>query len=54
MFLVGLCLGASKGSTSSGSGFEVSKKTDHGFNSHSTDWEKPGIEPATPGLQGIG
>ena len=21
--------------------------------SHPTDWEKPGIEPATPGLQGI-
>ena len=22
--------------------------------SHPTDWEKPGIEPATPGLQAIG
>ena len=22
--------------------------------SHPTDWEKPGIEPATPGLQDIG
>ena len=22
--------------------------------SHRTDWEKPGIEPATPGLQDIG
>ena len=25
----------------------------HGLKSHPTDWEKPGIEPATPGLQGI-
>ena len=25
-----------------------------GLKSHPTDWEKPGIEPATPGLQGIG
>ena len=24
------------------------------FKSHPTDWEKPRIEPATPGLQGIG
>ena len=26
----------------------------HSLNSHPTDWEKPGIEPATPDLQGIG
>ena len=26
----------------------------HGLKSHPTDWEKPGIEPATPGLQDIG
>ena len=26
----------------------------HGLKSHLTDWEKPGIEPATPGLQDIG
>ena len=26
----------------------------HGLKSHPTKWEKPGIEPATPGLQGIG
>ena len=25
-----------------------------GLKSHPTDWEKPGIEPATPGLQDIG
>ena len=26
----------------------------HSLKSHLTDWEKPGIEPATPGLQDIG
>ena len=26
----------------------------HGLKFHPTDWEKPGIEPATPGLQDIG
>ena len=26
----------------------------NGFKSHPTDWEKPGIKPATPGLQDIG
>ena len=26
----------------------------HSFKSHLIDWEKLGIEPATPGLQGIG
>ena len=26
----------------------------HGSKSHPTDWEKLGIEPATPGLQDIG
>ena len=26
----------------------------HGIKSHPTDWEKPGIKPATPGLQDIG
>ena len=26
----------------------------HGLKSHLTDWEKPGINPATPGLQDIG
>ena len=34
--------------------FKVSQKTGHSFESHPTDWEKPGIEPATPGLEGIG
>ena len=53
MFFVVLCPGAPEGSTGSGSGFKASRKTGHGFKSHPTDWEKPGIEPATPGLQGI-
>ena len=53
MFFVVLCPGAPEGSTGSGSGFKASQKTGHGFKSHPTDWEKPGIEPATPGLQGI-
>ena len=26
----------------------------HSLKSHRTDWEKPGIKPATPGLQDIG
>ena len=30
------------------------RRRDNGLKSHPTDWEKPGIEPATPGLQGIG
>ena len=29
------------------------RRRDNGLKSHPTDWEKPGIEPATPGLQGI-
>ena len=30
------------------------RKQDHGFMPHPTDWDKPGIKPGTPGLQGIG
>ena len=30
------------------------RRRGHGLKSHSTDWEKSGIEPATPGLQDIG
>ena len=30
------------------------KRRVNGLKSHPTDWEKPGIEPATPGLQDIG
>ena len=30
------------------------RRRGNGLESHPTDWEKPGIEPATPGLQDIG
>ena len=30
------------------------RRPDNSFKSHLTDWEKPGIEPAIPGLQDIG
>ena len=38
----------------SGSGFKCLRRRGNGLKSHPTDWEKPGIEPATPGLQDIG
>ena len=43
-----------KAQTGSGSGFKASQKTGNGLKSHPTDWEKPGNEPASPGLQDIG
>ena len=30
------------------------RRRSHGLKSHPTDWEKPGIKPAIPGLQDIG
>ena len=30
------------------------RRRGNGLKSHPTDWEKPGVEPATPGLQNIG
>ena len=54
MFFVVECPGALGGSTGSGSGFKPSQKKGHGFKSHPMDWKKPGIEPATLGLQCIG
>ena len=30
------------------------RRQGHSLKSHPTDWEKPGIEPVTLGLQGIG
>ena len=39
--------------TSSGSGFKCLRIQGDGLKSHPTDWEKPGFEPATPGLQDI-
>ena len=29
------------------------RRRDNSLKSHPTDWEKPGIEPATPGLQDV-
>ena len=49
-----LCPGTPEGSTGSCSGFKASQKTGQQLQSHQTDWEKPGIEPATHGLQDIG
>ena len=54
MLLVVLCPGTPEGSTGSSSGFKASQKTGQRLKSHPTEWEKPGIEPATPGLQDIG
>ena len=50
MLLVVQCPGTIEGSNGSGFGFKVSQKTDNALTSQSTDWEKPGIEPVTPGL----
>ena len=30
------------------------RRRGNGLKSHPTDWEKPGIEPANPGLQDLG
>ena len=50
MLFVVLCPGTPEGSTSRGSGFKASQKTGQRLKV----WEKPGIKPATPGLQDIG
>ena len=34
--------------------FKRLRRRDKGLKSHPTDWEKRGIDPATPGLQDIG
>ena len=49
-----LCPGAPEGSVGSGFGLKHLRSQDNGLKSHPTDWEKPGIKPATPGLQDIG
>ena len=43
--------GSMSSSTDNGSGL---RRRGNGLKSHPTDSEKPGIEPATPGLQDIG
>ena len=53
MIFVVLCRGTPEGSTGSGSGFKVSQKTRQRLKVSSGRLEKPGIEPATPGLQDI-
>ena len=53
MVLCVLCPGTSEGSAGSGSCFTASQKKGPRLKSLPTDWEKPGIEPATPGLQDI-
>ena len=54
MLFVVLCPGTPEGSTDKGSGLKRLRRRDNGLKSHPTDWEKQGIEPATPGLQDIG
>ena len=54
MLFVVLCPGIPEGLTGSGSDLKHLRRWGNGLKSHPTDWEKPGIEPATPGLQDIG
>ena len=55
MLFVFLCPGTPEGSTGSGSKvLKRLRRRNNGLKSHPTDWEKPGIEPAIPGLQDIG
>ena len=51
MLFVVLCPGTPEGSTGSDSGFKASQKTGQRLKVSS---DRPGIEPATPGLQDIG
>ena len=50
-FCVFLCLGAPKGSPAVVLILKHDSRRGDGLKSHTTDWEKPGMEPATPGLQ---
>ena len=49
-----LCPGAPEGSPAVVLILKHLRRRDHSLKSHPTDWEKPGIEPTTPGLQDIG
>ena len=46
-----LCPGAPEGSPAVFLVLKRHRRQGHSLKSHPTDWEKPGIEPATSGLQ---
>ena len=54
MLFVLLCPGTSKAQLVVVLVLKRLRRRGNGLKSHPTDWEKPGIEPATPGLQDIG
>ena len=54
MVFVVLCPGTPEGSMAVELVLKRLSRRVNGLKSHPTDWEKPGIEPATPGLQDIG
>ena len=54
MLFVVLCPGTPEGSTAVVLVLKRLRRWDNSLKSHPTDWEKPGIKPATPGLQDIG
>ena len=51
MVFVVLCPGAPEGSPAVVLVLKRLRRWGHDLKSHPTDWEKPGIEPATPGLK---
>ena len=54
MVFVGLCPEAPEGPPAVVLISNRLSRRGHGLKSYQTDWEKPGIEPAIPGLQDIG
>ena len=54
MLFVVLCRGTLKAQPAVVLVLKRLRRQGNGLRSHPTDWEKPGIEPATPGLQDIG
>ena len=54
MVFVVLGTGAPEGSPAVVLVLKRLRRRGHSFKSHPTDWEKQGIEPATPGLHDIG
>ena len=51
MILWFYCPRAPEGSPSVVLALKPLRRRGHGLKSHPTDWERPGIEPGTPGLQ---